>query len=993
MVCPNCGLVHIPSNLDATSLDTRVAQPPPDEQIAHFRLLKPLGQGAFGTVWLALDAILGRNVALKIPVPRDREATALLHEAQAAATLKHPNIVSVYEVGETNGQVFIASEYIDGPTLQEVLKNGVPDRAKSVDWLIAVSRALHHAHEQGIVHRDVKPGNILINTQGQPFVTDFGLAKRISSDETISSEGHVMGTARYMSPEQASGWTTATDQRSDIYAIGVILFEMLTGFTPFRGNIRAVLMQKTTEDAPSPRKLSPQVDRDLETICLKCLERDPGRRYQTAAEVADELERFQQGKPIHARPISSLARGWRWCKRRPAIAGLLAGLILSLTVGLVSVSFYYRQAQQSARLALESLYRSRMNLVSELMDNGDHQGLARTLDSVAADPVMAPLRGFEWYYSRNALEPFVQFANLGEIVRDVAISPDGTYFAACGNSRQAVVWSTETGERVATISIERGRIPTLDFSPANGWLATGAADGWIRLWNVEEPNTPACEPVKHGPPVVRVRYSPDGSQLAVLGIRGAARIFRGDDLTLVQEIPTGRSGAVDIRFLPDGASLLVVSSDGLMRVWDIASRQQIRTMQGSGLITASAVSDDGSVLVTGSAGGNVVFWGDGDSPTVTYDAVWRIGDLEFLSNSPLLAIVESDGQLRTYNTDERLEVFKLKTHALSSGVLARSADGRFLVVGSGDGSVKVMRTESVSHPDIFWQGSEVRDLEFLPGGSELVAGSGDGELRVWNLNAGASTTLVTPEDDTTGISTLSVQPGGRLLAVAGRGPSLALFDYRLRQPVREIELKAAGVASVQFSPDGKLLAVATREGPLLIYDVENWEQPVVSIENPDDVFTAIAFSPDSRQLAVSREGAASVQLVDTKSGTTRVLPLSLKSSPRALTFDRSGELLIVGTDSGAIQVWDLAVGEVRHDLRGHTGRVSALAVLPSGTTLVSGGRDYTLKLWDLVSGEQVTTLYGHQKQVFSIAVSPDGTTIASGGLLGDIRLWRGGGAE
>jgi serine/threonine protein kinase len=307
--CPNCGLVQLPLERDETVTYQSILDRREETRVAHFSLVRLLGQGASGQVWLAEDVILGRRVALKLPVSRGGEAANLLHEARTAAHLRHQNIVSVHEVGSEKEQVFIASEYIEGLTLRDLLSAGTPALSESVALIVAVAKALHYAHEQGIVHRDVKPGNIIINAEGQPFVTDFGLAKRISKDETISSEGQVLGTARYMSPEQASGLTRETDRRADVYAIGVILFG---------GNIRALLHQKTCEDAPSPRKLTPTLPRDLETICLKCLEREPGKRYQSAAEVAEELQRFSAGEPIKARPISFAERGWRWCRRRPA---------------------------------------------------------------------------------------------------------------------------------------------------------------------------------------------------------------------------------------------------------------------------------------------------------------------------------------------------------------------------------------------------------------------------------------------------------------------------------------------------------------------------------------------------------------------------------------------------------------------------------------------------------------------------------------------------
>ncbi|MDB4637299.1 MAG: serine/threonine-protein kinase [Planctomycetaceae bacterium] len=308
--CPECGL--IPFEYQASQKSREIV--PPQEMVSHFRLMRPLGQGGFGVVWLAKDVDLDRLVALKMTFAQKSSVADLLYEAQNSAKLRHPNIVSVFETGQTEqGQAFIASEYIEGLNLKDVLSAGCPISETTNDLMVTICDALHHAHQVGIILRDVKPANIMIDHDGVPYVADFGLAKRVA-EENESSKGLIVGTAHYMSPEQASGLDNQTDQRTDIYAVGVMLFQMLTGELPFRGNTQAVMFQKTHQDAPSPRLLRPSVPKDLETLCLKCLERDPDKRYSSALILKEEVQRVQQRKPILARPVAPYSRiDYRFC--------------------------------------------------------------------------------------------------------------------------------------------------------------------------------------------------------------------------------------------------------------------------------------------------------------------------------------------------------------------------------------------------------------------------------------------------------------------------------------------------------------------------------------------------------------------------------------------------------------------------------------------------------------------------------------------------------
>ncbi len=413
--CTSCG-----SPLDWSAEET-IDAPPPTKSMAvvsgqrmgRFELIERLGSGGFGDVWKAKDTKLDRTVAVKIPHQgrlSPEEIEKFLREARAAAQLRHPGIVSVHEVGLEDDRLYIVEDFIEGLSLDKWLEGRRVDYRQAAELCVKIAGALHNAHQEGVIHRDLKPGNIMIDVCGEPHIMDFGLAKREAGETTMTMDGQILGTPAYMSPEQAKGLAHTADCRSDVYSLGVILFELLTGERPFRGSLQMLLKQVLQDDPPNPRKLDSRVPRDLETICLKCLHKEPPRRYPTAQALSDELKRYLAGMPIQARPVTALERVGRWCRRNPLVAGSALVAAVCLLFGLFAATLGYIRTSQALEKSQLSLSQARQ-AVDDLFTRVSE-------DTLLKEPGMQRLRKDLLQRARDYYEKFLVQSGGDQAVRD-----------------------------------------------------------------------------------------------------------------------------------------------------------------------------------------------------------------------------------------------------------------------------------------------------------------------------------------------------------------------------------------------------------------------------------------------------------------------------------------------------------------------------------------------------------------------------------------------
>jgi eukaryotic-like serine/threonine-protein kinase len=875
---------------------------------------------------------------------------------------------------------------------------------------VQVAEALEYAHQQGIVHRDIKPSNLLLDTQGTVWITDFGLAKAEGTDE-LTGPGDLLGTLRYMAPERFQG---QADPRSDIFSLGLTLYEMVALRPAFAASERAQLIERMLHaEPPRPRQLDSHIPRDLETLILKAIAKEPLRRYQTAGELAADLQRFLGDRPILARRTGPIEWVWRWSRRNPSVAGMAIGFLLALLAGFGGVTTQWIRAENlaeneaRARHAAEKaeeqtrryLYVARMNLSQQASETNQTRRLLELVSPYLPGTQQDQLRGFEWYYWWRTCHLYQKsLEGNGGTVTALAFHPISGILVSGNEDGKVRLWDPATGQLVSTLEGNGTEVRDLAFSPEGKALAIGTRSSTITIWDFPAGKPRLTIDTKEGS-VSRLAFSPGGSILAAALEEGTIGLWDASTGQPKSRLKGHTGMLFSLAFSPDGRILASTSSDKTVRLWNPTSGELVEVLtEHTDRVWSVAFSPDGGTLASSGDDLEVLLWQVASrKPKAKLNGhTNNVRKVLFSPDGRTLASADDNGMIRLWDpaTGNSKAICKGHTNSISS--LAFSSDSAILASAGEDGTIKFWNLAAVT-PATSLVGHEavVFSVAISPDSSTLASGGVDGMIKLWDLATGRPKATINTGANV--LRCIAFSRDGAILASAHGDGTVRLWDPASGKSRSILSGHSSAVLSVTFSPDNTTLASVSHDKTVRLWDLAT-TKPTARLLAPgsveetaplvDDslVGASVAFSPDGATLATANTDRF-VTIWDLATGKAKATLESQIKMPFSLAFSPDGRTLASAGYGQDVELWDNATAMLKKTLKGHLAWVRSVVFCPDGKTLVSASDDHTVVLWDVQTGEPKTIL-GHSDYLLTVAVSPDGTTLACGSRDKTVRLWR-----